>query len=157
MVAEQARERLAARAVDTAEECVRNSDIIVTITTASEPVLRGEWLSPGAHVNAAGSHHLDRREIDVEAVRRAEVVVADDVEQARLESGDLAYAVESDVLRWDQVRGLSEVVAGTTPGRNSSEDITLFESQGIALEDMAVGARVYQIASERGAGREMPL
>ena len=158
-LAEQARARLGidARAVRTAEECVRGADVVVTITTASEPVLKGEWLNPGAHVNAAGSHHPDRREIDEDAVRRATVVVADDVAQARLECGDLAYAVERGALRWDQVRGLAEIVAGTAPGRNGPDDITLFESQGIAVEDVAVGARLFEIARERGAGRKLPM
>ena len=146
-----------ARAVDTAEECVRGTDIVVTITTASEPVLEGGWLEPGAHVNAAGSHHLDRREIDEDAVRRADVVVVDDIEQAKLECGDLAHAVERGVLGWDRVRGLAEVVGGTAPGRGGPDDITLFESQGIALEDVAVGARLYEMARERNTGWELPF
>ena len=158
-LAERARARLGidARAVDTAEECVLGADIVVTITTASEPVLKGEWLRPGTHVNAVGSHHLDRREIDENTVRRSTAVAADDVPQAKLECGDLAYAIERGSLSWDKVSGFSEIVAGTVQGRNGPNDITLFESQGIALEDVAVGARLFEIARDTGAGRKLPF
>jgi ornithine cyclodeaminase/alanine dehydrogenase-like protein (mu-crystallin family) len=140
---------------DTAEDCVRGSDIVVTITSSSRPVLSGEWLRPGTHVNAAGANHWMRRELDDEAVTRSDVVVTDDVEQAKIECGDLIYPVERGIIRWDQVRDLSEVVAGKVPGRTGDSEITLFESQGLALEDIATGLRVYQLAREKGIGREL--
>lgn len=144
-------------AVESAEECVRDSDIVVTITSSSRPVLEGRWLSLGTHINAAGSNHWMRRELDGEAVGRCDVVVTDDVEQAKLECGDLLYPIERGTVRWEQVRNLSDVIAGRTPGRTGDDDITLFESQGLALEDIAVGARVYELARERGIGRELPF
>ena len=143
-------------AVDSAEDCVRDSDIVITITSASEPVLKGEWLGPGTHVNAAGANHRSRREIDDEAVRRADIVAADDVEQARIECGDLIHPIERGVARWEQVRDLCDVVSGKAEGRDSDRDITLFESQGLALEDVATGAQVYRLAQEKGIGRKLP-
>ena len=144
-------------AVESAEECARNSDVVVTITSSSRPVLEGQWLSPGTHINAAGSNHWMRRELDGEAVGRCDIVVTDDVEQAKLECGDLLYPIERGTVRWEQVRNLSDVIAGRTPGRTGDDDITLFESQGLALEDIAVGARVYEMARERGIGQELPF
>ena len=144
-------------AVDSAESCVADSDIVITITSSSKPVLNGEWLTPGTHMNASGANHWMRTELDGEAVKRASIVVTDDVEQAKLECGDLLYPVERGIIRWEQVRNLSEVIAGRAPGRNAPDDITLFESQGLALEDIATGIRVYELARERGVGQELPL
>ena len=144
-------------AVDSAEACVGDADVVITITSSSQPVLRGEWLSQGTHVNAAGANHWMRRELDDEAVRRANVIVADDLDQAKMECGDLIYPIERGLLRWNRVRNLSEVIVGRAPGRTGDEDITLFESQGLALEDIAAGIRVYQLAKERGLGRQLPL
>ena len=148
---------VSASAVDSAEACVRDSDIVVAITNSFTPVLSGEWLSPGAHVNAAGANHWMRRELDDEAVSRSSVIVVDDVEQAKIECGDLIYPVERGLVRWERVQSLSELIAGRAPGRASEEEITLFESQGIALEDIAVGMRVYQLAKEKSAGKELPF
>ena len=134
-----------------------DADIAITITSAASPVLKGVWLAPGTHINAAGSNHWMRRELDGEAVGRCDVIVTDDVEQAKLECGDLLYPIERGTVRWEQVRNLSDVISGRTPGRTGDDDITLFESQGIALEDVAVGARLYEIAVAEGAGRELPL
>ena len=144
-------------AVESAEACVRETDIVITITSSSSPVLSGEWLSPGTHVNAAGSNHRKRRELDDEAVRRTDVIVADDIEQARIECGDLIHPAARGLARWEQVRSLSDVIVGKVKGRSNAEDITLFESQGIALEDIAVGARVYNMAREVGVGTELPI
>ena len=144
-------------ATASAEACVNGSDIIIIITNSSSPVLNGEWLSAGAHVNAAGANHWMRRELDDEAVRRSSVIVVDDVEQAKIECGDLIYPVEQGIIWWEQVRSLSEVVAGRASGRVAADNITLFESQGIALEDIAVGVKIYELAKERGVGRELPF
>lgn len=138
--------------VDSAESCAGHSEILLVITNASEPVLDGSWVEPGTHINAAGANSRSRRELDDEAVRRASVIVVDDIDQARIECGDIMHAVDGGLVRWEQVRALSDVVGGTTPGRNSEFDITLFESQGVALEDIALGARVYELALERGVG-----
>lgn len=138
--------------VETAESCVRGSDIVIVVTNASTPVLNGSWLESGTHVNAAGANSHRRRELDDDAVKKASIVVVDDLDQARIECGDIIHAADLGVMRWEQVRSLAEVVGGVTPGRSSDEEITLFESQGVALEDVALAATAHQMALERGVG-----
>ncbi|HVF02268.1 MAG TPA: ornithine cyclodeaminase family protein [Rubrobacteraceae bacterium] len=130
-------------------------DIVVTMTSSKEPVLHGEWLKPGAHVNAAGSNFLFKREIDQDVVKRASLVTIDSREELALEAGNLLQAVETGVILPEAVRELGQIIAGQVPGRTSPEEITLFASQGIALEDMAVARIVYDRAIEQGVGREV--
>jgi len=144
-------------AVAEPEAAAAASNIVVTITNAQQPVLQGAWLSPGAHVNAAGGNSLIRGEVDVATVTRAALVVADSVEDARLECADLMRAVEAGAFNWEQVRELGHVVAGLMPGRAAQTDITLFESQGLALWDIAAAALVYQKAVEQGVGVPCPF
>ena len=108
-------------------------------------------------MNAAGSNSLQRAELDVDAVRRADLVVTDSLEQAKMECGDLVAALEQGVIRWDDVHQLGEVVAGRRPGRRSAEDVTLFESQGVAMEDVAVAVRIVARAREKRVGTEIPI
>jgi ornithine cyclodeaminase/alanine dehydrogenase-like protein (mu-crystallin family) len=143
--------------VDRPEAAAREAAVLVTITSSRTPVLEGRWIAPGAHVNAAGSNALQRAELDVEAVRRASLVVTDSLEQARLECGDLVAALEQGVIRWEDVHELGEVVAGRHPGRTRDDEVTLFESQGVAMEDVAVAARLVARARERGVGTEIPI
>jgi ornithine cyclodeaminase/alanine dehydrogenase-like protein (mu-crystallin family) len=138
--------------VDTPQAAVGGADIVTTITTSSEPVFDGNDLAPGTHINAAGSNSAIRAELDIVAVKRADAIFTDDTEQARIESGDLIRAYERNVLNWAAVRPLSEVVAGRCIGRTRAEDITLFESHGIALWDLAVAADVYERAQTRNLG-----
>ena len=145
------------KAVERPEAVAHEASILITITGAKTPVLEGRWIVPGAHVNAAGSNALQRAELDVEAVRRASLVVTDSLEQARLECGDLVAPIEQGVLRWEDVYELGEVVAGKRPGRLRHDAVTLFESQGVAMEDVAVAARLVARARERQAGREIPI
>jgi alanine dehydrogenase len=145
------------RPVSTPDEAIKGRDIVVTITNASEPVFDGKLLEPGTHINAAGGNLRTSREVDEVAVSRAAVIAADDLEAARLESGDLDWAVQAALISWDKVYELSHVVAGLAPGRRSADDITLFESQGIALEDVAAGSVVYERAKERGIGASLPF
>ncbi len=144
-------------AVERPEVAARDASILVTITSSRTPVLEGRWIAPGAHVNAAGSNALQRAELDVEAVRRAGVLVTDSLEQARLECGDLVAALEQGAIRWDDVRELGEIVAGRHPGRTRADEVTLFESQGVAMEDVAVAVRVLARARERRVGTEIPI
>ncbi len=130
-------------------------NIVVTMTSSKEPVLHGEWLKPGAHVNAAGSNFLFKREIDQDVVKRASLVTIDSREELGLEAGNLLQAVETGVVLPEAVRELGQIIAGQVPGRTSPEEITLFASQGIALEDMAVARIVYDRAVEQGVGREV--
>ena len=122
------------------EDCVRDADVICTITSSKEPVLLGAWLKPGAHINAAGSNSLLRKELDAEAVHRAGLIVTDQREQSRIEAGDFAGALKED--QWSQVHELSEVVKGECR-RSSPDQITLFKSNGIALEDVASAHYIY--------------
>lgn len=137
-------------------ECVDGADVIIAITNASEPVITGDHVQPGVHINAAGANNWQKRELDTAAVTKAAVIATDDVEQAKIECADLMHPVDAGRLTWQQVRPLSAIVGGETPGRNSSDDVTLFESQGVALEDVAVGERVYRMALERGVGTQLP-
>lgn len=158
--ATKTREKLgvAVMPVESAEECVRGADIVVTITNAREPVLKGEWLEAGAHVNAAGSNHWMRRELDHVAVERAGLIVVDDLEQAKLECGDLIWPLERGAFRWSMAHELKDVVVpGRLSGRPTESVITLFESQGVALEDIAAAMHVYREAKERGMGQELPF
>lgn len=139
------------------EEAVRDMDIVVTATTAREPVLCGEWLAKGTHVNAIGANSLSRQEIDVEAVRRSACVVVDSLEQAKMEKGDLARAVEAEAFYWEDARELGLVVIGDFPGREDDSEITLFESGGIALEDVAFAGRIYQAARKAKVGTTLPF
>lgn len=140
---------------DTARACVEEVDVVITITSAAQPVLEGAWLAPGTHVNAAGSNALVRSEIDAETVRRARVVAVDSREQAKVECGDLLEPVEKGILHWDRVHELADVVAGHVPGRIEPADITLFESQGLAVEDVAVAAVIYERAKAEGVGQRI--
>ena len=143
--------------VESAEECVRGADIVITITSAREPVLKGEWLEEGTHVNAAGGNHWMRREIDDQAVQRAGLIVVDDMEQAKVECGDLLWTSERGLFRWSMARELGELVSGTIAGRPEEGSVTLFESQGVAIEDVAAALHVYYKARERGMGEELPF
>ena len=129
-------------------------DIVVTVTSSREPVLLGEWLRPGAHVNAAGSNFLFKAEIDREVVRRA-AWCADSREELGLEAGDLMQSLETGAILPEAVYELGQVIAGQVPGRRGPEDITLFASQGLALEDMAAARVVYDRAVERDVGRDI--
>lgn len=142
-------------AVDGAGDAVDGMDIIVTATTATDPVVAGEWLRPGVHVNAIGSNWANRREVDAEAIQRSTRIAVDDLEQARQECGDLVAPVESGLLSWDRVVELGQIVAGDTPGRSSPQEITLFESQGIAAEDVATMKLAYDRARELGVGEPL--
>ncbi len=139
------------------EEAVKGMDIVVTATPSKEPVLKGEWLEKGAHVNAVGSNHISRHEIDVETVRRCACVVVDSSEQARIEAGDLAPAAEADAFYWEDARELGAVVVGEFPGREDPGEITLFESLGVALEDVALAGKIFAAATKAGLGTPLPL
>jgi len=141
----------------TAEEAVRGADIVVTITTSSRPVVEGAWLSPGTHINAAGGNFPQNRELDDAAISRVSLFAADSVEQSKLEAGDLIQPFASDPARWNEVLELADVVAGRFPGRSLPDQITLFKSNGIAIEDVAIAWRVYELAEQRQVGTRIPL
>jgi alanine dehydrogenase len=131
-----------------------DADIIITITSSREPVLQGSWLKPGTHINAAGGNSLLRRELDDEAIRRSSFIAVDSIDQAKIEAGELVTAVEKGILTWERVRELRYVVSGETRGRTSDDQITLFKSLGVAIEDVATAAVIYRKAKEENVGKE---
>jgi ornithine cyclodeaminase/alanine dehydrogenase-like protein (mu-crystallin family) len=142
---------------ESAEAAARFGDIVVTATTSSQPVLKGEWLRPGTHVNAVGANMTTRREIDEAALARASLIAVDSLEQAREEAGDLIQGLASIPGGWDGVRELHEIICESQSGRTSNEQITLFKSSGIALWDVAAAGYVYQQARQKGRGKELAL
>jgi len=138
------------------EAAVRDSDVIVSATTTTEPVVRGAWLAAGAHINAIGANYEHRRELDTAAVSAAACIAVDDLEQARYEATDLVEPVKEGALSWDRVHPLADIVAGNVRARASSSDITLYKSLGVAIEDVALAARAYEKALAQNAGVELP-
>ncbi len=138
-----------------AEAAIREADVVVTMTTARDPVLHGAWLKPGAHVNAAGVNWASRREVDDETVERSAVVAVDDLDQARIEAGDLVLPASVGRFDWERAVELGDIIAGNAPGRQSEEAISLFKSVGVALEDVATAGLVYARARDRGLGAEL--
>jgi ornithine cyclodeaminase/alanine dehydrogenase-like protein (mu-crystallin family) len=131
---------------------VVGADIVnVMVRSSPAPVLEGAMLVPGMHINAAGVNRLDHRELDLEAIRRADLVVVDAVETARAESGDLLPAIEAGLLHWEILPDLGRVLAGHHPGRHSDEQITLFESHGMALQDIYAAHHVLLALTVAGA------
>jgi ornithine cyclodeaminase/alanine dehydrogenase-like protein (mu-crystallin family) len=134
------------------EQAAAEKDIVITATTSREPVLQGGWLAQGTHINAVGSNFLGKAELDPATIRRCATVVCDSKEQARLEAGDFQQPLEDGSLHWADVRELGQVIVGRFPGRKHAQDVTLFKSLGIGIEDVAVAARVYARAVEAGIG-----
>jgi len=148
---------VAVEPADSAEETVRGSDIIGTVTTAALPLFDAAWLEPGVHINAAGSNSLIRQELSEAAIRRCDLVTVDAVPTALAEAGDLLPLLEKGRLHSRQLVELGEVIVGRHAGRASAEQITLFESQGMAIQDLAVALRVLAAAEASGLGRPMPM
>jgi alanine dehydrogenase len=130
-------------------------DVVVTVTTSRDPVLRGEWLSPGALVCAVGANDPRARELDNAVLERASFICCDSIEQSKLESGDLIEPIDQGVLDWLEIHELQEVVAGEIQGRQSPEDVVLFKSNGIAAWDVALAAFALERARERNVGVEL--
>lgn len=138
------------------EETVRGSDIVVTITTSPKPLFDAAWLEAGMHINAAGSNSLARQELSEAAVRRADVICVDSRDTAVREAGDLMPLLEKGRTHPGRWVELGEVVAGVRAGRTEPGQITLFESQGMAIQDIALAARVLQALPAHGVGTTLP-
>lgn len=135
---------LAVEAVQTPEIAMEGADIVTTVTNSRHPVFTGELLQPGTHINAAGSNHIKRRELDALTVSKAGLVAVDSIEQARMEAGDLTQAADEGKFDWNGACELHSILAGESAGRSSRDQITLFESQGLALEDIALAEHLYE-------------
>lgn len=135
-----------------AEEAVRGADLVVTVTTSKEPVLRADWLKPGVHVNAVGSHRPEVREIDGATLARSTVVV-DSREAVMAECGDILLALKENSVTENHIQTeIGEVLAGSRAGRSSTKEVTLYKSVGIAIQDVATAHLVYQKALEQKIG-----
>ena len=160
--ARRAREELgiAVTAVDTAHDAVADADLVVMATNTVQPIIKGEWIAPGAHVISilSDDDKNPRREIDDETVRRSALVVAHSKEAAQAQKQrDLWDPVQAGILRWEDIHDLSEVMTGRASGRKRAEDITLFKNNiGIGLQFAAVAPQVYERARAARAGHEVP-
>jgi len=139
-------------AADSAEAAVRDADLICTTTASREPVVRGEWLSSGAHINAVGACFPAARELDTETVRRARLFT-DSRESCLNEAGDFLLARAEAKIGDDHVLGeIGDVFSGKIPGRTSHDDITIYESLGVAIEDLASAHFILEQARKNKAG-----
>ena len=146
---------LEAYAVRFPRDAVRQCGLVVTATTAKEPVLDGAWIEDGTHISGVGSNTPTKRELDSVCFQRSQVIV-DCMEQAIEEAGDLKAALESgSIARGDISADLGEIVGGSAQGRTSDQQITLFKSVGIAIEDIAAAAFVYDRAVDLGLGTQL--
>jgi ornithine cyclodeaminase/alanine dehydrogenase-like protein (mu-crystallin family) len=141
-----------ATAVESAEEAVRGADVVCTVTSSAVPVVLGAWLEPGAHVNAVGACFPHTRELDSDAVARASLFV-DRRESAENEAGDYLIALREGAIAEGHIKAeLGDVLAGTAAGRSSDDEITVFESLGLAVEDLAAAEYLERRARETGVG-----
>jgi ornithine cyclodeaminase len=144
-------------AAASAQEAVAGADLICTVTSSREPVLKGEWIAAGAHVNAVGASQRTARELDGEAVRRASLFV-DRRESALNEAGDFLLARAEGAVDDTHIRAeIGQVLSGAAPGRRSAEEITLFKSLGLAVEDVAAARHIHAAAERAGAGTRVEL
>jgi alanine dehydrogenase len=142
-------------AVASSAEATADSAIICTATNAGQPVVNGDAILPGAHLNAIGANHMRKRELDAETVAKCSRIFVDSIEQSRQEAGDLVLGFAGHEQRWDTVRELSSLVAGICPGRTEESEITLFKSNGIAAWDLAAAVLLHRLAQERKLGRPL--
>jgi len=140
-----------------AEATVRGSDLLGTVTTAAQPLFDAEWLEPGTHINAAGSNALIRQELSEAVFKRCALITVDAVPTALAEAGDLLPLLEKGRLHPRQLVELGEVIVARHPGRSSDQEITVFESQGMAIQDLAVALRVLRAAEAQGLGTAIPM
>jgi ornithine cyclodeaminase/alanine dehydrogenase-like protein (mu-crystallin family) len=146
--------------VSNPDSAVSGADVIITITDSKQPVMKGKWVREGMHIIAAGSNRASASEIDLETIRKADLVAIDDKEQALDEAGDLIQAVNDGILTWDSLIPFADIVVNRAQGRKTNREgetqITIFESLGIAAEDLSLARLIYDRAVKRNFGRELP-
>ncbi|MBM3344009.1 MAG: ornithine cyclodeaminase family protein [Betaproteobacteria bacterium] len=140
-----------------AEAAVRDVHILNVVTKSATPTIKGEWLTPGIHINAAGSNALSRAEIDDATVKRCDYITVDARGTAQKECGDLISSFEKGVIQWDYLTEIGDVYAGKAPGRTSPTQITLYESHGMGIQDLYAAAKAYELAKARGLGVTLPV
>jgi ornithine cyclodeaminase/alanine dehydrogenase-like protein (mu-crystallin family) len=142
--------------MESSSAAVRSAEIVCTATTSPQPVLNGEDLAQGVHINAIGANHAHKQELDEAAVAKANLIFVDSLAQSQQEAGDLIMPFTKQPQRWSEVHELAELVAGKLAGRANDSQITLFKSNGIASWDLAVAVKVYTLAKEKSMGRKLP-
>jgi ornithine cyclodeaminase/alanine dehydrogenase-like protein (mu-crystallin family) len=142
-------------AVNTAEDAVRSSGVLVTATNAKDPVLSSEWVAEGTHINAMGSNQARRRELPADLIHRADWIAVDSIEQARMESGDLLLALGENGWSDPRIVELKDIVVSKTSRERRPADITIFKSNGLAMEDVICAGYVYERGIQEGKGAEM--
>ena len=136
------------------EALCRESDIVALATTAANPIVNADWWKPGAHINAIGSHAPGLRELDTASIQRARII-CDQLDACMAEAGDLQIPVEDGDYAWSDIAGdLGDVVNGNTPGRTSDDEVTIFKSVGLAIQDISCAALVYREAVANDIGQE---
>jgi len=145
------------RVSDTVEDAVREADLVITATPSREPIVMAEWISPGAHVTALGSDGPDKQELDVQLLARADVVVADHLEQCA-KKGEIHHALATGAIALGDVAGeLGAVIEGRIPGRTSDEQVTVCDLTGVGVQDAAVGGLAFERARAAGRGSALEL
>jgi ornithine cyclodeaminase len=145
------------RVSDTVEDAVREADLVITATPSREPIVMAEWISPGAHVTALGSDGPDKQELDVQLLARADVVVADHLEQCA-KKGEIHHALATGAIALGDVAGeLGAVIEGRIPGRTSDEQVTVCDLTGVGVQDAAVGGLAFERARAAGRGSTLEL
>jgi ornithine cyclodeaminase/alanine dehydrogenase-like protein (mu-crystallin family) len=136
---------------------VRGADLVVAATTSSQPVVRGEWLSPGTFVAAVGAYAAEMRELDDEVIRRASCHVVDSRADVLPRAGDFMAPIGSGILDAEDIAEIAEVVSGNRPGRRSANEITVYKSSGVPIQDLVTAREIERRAIERGAGTVLDI
>ena len=143
--------------VNTPEEAIEGADCVITATTAYEPVFSSDWLQPGMHINAVGGNFLFKREISERTVASAGKKVVESIEQCMIEAGEFLPLVDKGRMKWSDLTELGDVVTGKVSGRDNEDQVTLFKSVGVAVEDIAVAAHIYNIAKKADIGTSLDI
>jgi len=138
-------------------EAIKGAHVVNIMTKSVTPVIDGDWLQPGQHINAAGSNALSRAEIDAKTIARCKLITVDSRGTARNECGDLVAAADTGKINWDTLTEIGEVIAGRIPGRANKDDITLYESHGMGIQDVYTAAKLLELARSRKVGTELPM
>ncbi len=145
------------KSVNSTEEAIDNADIVITCTTSKEPVFDGENLEKGIHISAIGGNFLFKSEIDEKTITKSSIIVVEDIEQSKLEAGEFLQLIDRGRIYWDQFVELKDIVSQKVNARESEDDITLFKSIGIAIEDVAIASHIYKIAKENKIGKNIDI
>jgi len=142
---------------DSAGDAISGADIVTTITSSTDSVFDDEDIDEGTHINAAGSNSLARQEIPTRTVVGADRIVVDSIEQAKEEAGDFLTALELGFVTWEGIQEIGDVIAGHAPGRSDASDVTLFNSLGLAVQDVSLAATVLDYAEDQDVGQEVSM